>query len=237
MTTEAGSDDSSLALIHPEADHKDAEATLLGAGWMRCGAGDWAIALSSPDRRAAARISPFDPAGAYNTAFYREAAPTGQVPALFGHRRLAGGGDLQILELLEPVPEDEATRFARMVQESDGGVLEVALRIHARLRREQPWPGPLDFNPTNVMRTADGRLVMMDVFALDGPRLYGTAATDPELVAARIPESERRFITEIPLATTGGRQDEQMRAIGAALDGADARSRAQQSQRTAPRPG
>lgn len=228
MTTEAGSDDNTLALIHPDADHKDAESALLEAGWMRCGAGDWAIALSSPDGRSAARISPFDSAGAYNAAFYREAAHTGQVPALFGHRTLAGGGDLQILELLDPVPEDEAMMFARQIQESDGGLLEVALRIHERLRREQPWPGPLDFNPTNVMRRADGRLVMMDVFALDGPRLYGTAATDPDLVAARIPESERRFIADIPLATSGGRQDEQMREIGAALDGADARRRAQQ---------
>jgi hypothetical protein len=87
------------------------------------------------------------------------------------------------------------------------------------------------------MRAADGRLVMMDVFALDGPRLYGTAATDPDLVAARIPASERRFIAEIPLATTGGREDEQMRAIGAALDRADARRRAQQPERTTPRPG
>lgn len=228
MTTEAGSDDNTLALIHPDADHKDAESALLEAGWMRCGAGDWAIALSSPDGRSAARISPFDPAGAYNAAFYREAAHTGQVPALFGHRKLAGGGDLQILELLDPVPEDEAMMFARRIQESDGGLLEVALRIHERLRREQPWPGPLDFNPTNVMRRADGRLVMMDVFALDGPRLYGTAATDPDLVAARIPESERRFIADIPLATSGGRQEEQMCEIGAALDGADARRRAQQ---------
>lgn len=237
MTTETGSGEEILALIHPDADHKDAEAALLEAGWRRCGAGDWAVALSSPDGRAAARISPFDPAGAYSTAFYREAAPTGQVPALFGHRKLTGGGDLQILELLEPVAEDEAMTFVRTIQEPGGELLAVALRIHERMRREQPWPGPLDFNPTNVMRRGDGRLVMLDVFAIDGPRLYGTAATEPDVVAARIPASERRFIAEIPLATTGGREDEQMRAIGAALDGADARRRAQQRQRTAPRSG
>lgn len=226
MTTEAGSD--TLALVHVGADHADAQSALLEAGWTRCGAGDWAVALSSPDGRLAARISPFDPAGAYNAAFYREAARTGQVPTLFSHRKLAGGGDLQVLELLESVPEAEAVAFARTIQESDGGLLEVALRIHERLRGEQPWPGPLDFNPTNVMRRADGRLVMMDVFALDGPQLYGTAATDPDLVVARIPESERRYIAEIPLATTGGREDEEMRAIGAALQRADARRHAQQ---------
>lgn len=157
MTTEARSGDDGLALIHPDADHADAEAALVQAGWRRCGAGDWAVALSSPDGRAAARIGPFDPAGAYNTAFYREAARTGQVPSLFGHRKLTGGGDLQILELLEPVPEDEAVTFARTIQESGGELLEVALRIHERMTREQPWPGPLDFNPTNVMRRHSGR--------------------------------------------------------------------------------
>lgn len=237
VTTRVSSDDNSLGAIHPGADHEDAENALREAGWTRCGAGDWAIALRSPDGRRAARISPFDPAGPYNAAFYREAAPTGQVPELFGHRRLAGGGDLQVLELLEGVPETEAASFARTIRESGGPLLEVALRIHERLAQEQPWPGPLDLNPTNVMRRVDGRLVILDIFALDGPRLYGTAATDPDLVAALIPEGERRFITEIPIANTGGRQDDEMRAIGAALAGADARRRVRGLQRTEPRSG
>ncbi|TQL67948.1 hypothetical protein FB381_1837 [Nocardioides albertanoniae] len=232
MTTEAGAeagrDADALALVAPGADHTDAEAALLDAGWTRCGAGDWAIALRSPDGRVAARISPFDPVGAYNVALYREAAGTGQVPALFGHRRLAGGGDLQVMELLASVPEPEAVAFTQTVQSSGGELLEVAHRLHDRLSRELPWPGPLDFNPTNVMRRADGRLVMMDLFALDGLSLYQTAETDPDLFVVRFPEHERRFMADIPIATTGGRQEEQMAAIRSAVTAADARRLAQQ---------
>jgi len=76
-----------LGLLGRQADHRDAEQALLAAGWTPCGAGDWAIALRSPDGTAAARISPFDPTGPYSAALYREAAHTCQVPKLFAHRR------------------------------------------------------------------------------------------------------------------------------------------------------
>ena len=33
---------------------------------------------------------------------------------------------------------------------------------------------------------------MIDLFYADGPNLYATAATDPDLIVARIPEAERR---------------------------------------------
>jgi hypothetical protein len=65
----------------PDADHRVAERAFLAAGWTPCGAGDWAIALRSPDGTAAARISPFDPTGPYTAALYREAAHTRLVPS------------------------------------------------------------------------------------------------------------------------------------------------------------
>jgi hypothetical protein len=40
------------------------------------------------------------------------------------------------------------------------------------------------------------------VFYADGPDVYATAVTDPDLVVARIPEAERRFKTEMPLAAS-----------------------------------
>src|SRR3712207_6309357 len=109
----AGPHHAALGSLSRQADHRDVEQALLAAGWTPCGAGDWAIALRSPDGPAAARISPFDPTGPYSAALYREAAPTRQVPELFAHRRLVGGGDLQVLEWLRPVPEDEAIAFHR----------------------------------------------------------------------------------------------------------------------------
>jgi hypothetical protein len=206
-------------------DHREAERALLAAGWTPCGAGDWAIAVRSPDGRAAARISPFDPVGPYTAALYRQARRTRQVPGLFAHRRLAGGGDLQVMEWLRPVDEGEAVAFHRAIAARAPHVAElvdVIRRVHDRARRELPWCGPLDDNPANVMRAADGRLVVADVFYADGPRLYATAAADPGQVVARIPEAERRFMTEIPLAASGPWDAAEREAMRAALAAADA---------------
>ena len=81
-----------------QLDHRDVEHAFVAAGWTPCGAGDWAIALRSPDGAAAARISPFDPTGPYTAALYRQARHARQVPELFAHHRLVGGGDLQVME-------------------------------------------------------------------------------------------------------------------------------------------
>lgn len=215
-----------LGLLGRQADHRDAERALLAAGWTPCGAGDWAIALRSPDGTAAARISPFDPTGPYSATLYREAAHTRQVPELFAHRRLTGGGDLQVLEWLRPVPDDVAVAFHRAIAERAREVadlVDVVRRVHERARRELPWCGPLDTNPANVRRGADGRLVVADLFYADGPKLYATAATDPDLIVALIPEAERRFITEIPLAASGPWQPGAQDTMRAALAAADAR--------------
>lgn len=217
-----------LDRLDRQSDHRHAEQTFRAAGWSPCGAGDWAIALRSPDGAAAVRISPFDPTGPHSAALYREAAHTRQVPELFAHRRLAGGGDLQLLEWLRPVPEDEAVAFHQAIARRATEVAELAeviRRVHERARRELPWCGSLDTNPANVMRATNGRLVVADLFYADGPNLYATAATDPDLVVARIPEAERRFMTEIPLAASGPWEPEQREAMRAALAEADARQR------------
>jgi hypothetical protein len=223
---EAGPHCEVLGLLGRQADHRDAEQALLAAGWTPCGSGDWAIALRSPDGTAATRISPFDPTGPYSAALYREAAHTRQVPKLFAHRRLVGGGDLQVLEWLRPVPENEAVALHRAIAiraPEVADLVDVVRRVHERARRELPWCGPLDNNPANVMRAANGRLVVADVFYADGPNLYATAAIDPDLIVALIPEVERRFMTEIPLAASGPWQVGAQEAMRAGLAAADAR--------------
>jgi hypothetical protein len=215
-----------LALLGPDADHREAEQAFLAAGWTPCGAGDWAIALRSPDGTSAARISPFDPTGPYSAALYREAAHTRQVPKLFAHRRLAGGGDLQIMEWLRPVSAAEAVEFHRAIANRATEVADLVdaiRRIHDQARRELPWCGPLDTNPTNIMRATDNRLVVIDLYYADGPNLYATAAENPDLVVKQIPETERRFMTEIPLAASGPWQPGEQDTLRAALAAADSR--------------
>lgn len=164
------------------------------------------MALRSPEGTVAARISPFDPTGPYTAALYSQAVHTRQVPRLFAHRRLDGGGDLQLMEWLEPTSEDEALAFQRAIAEGAPEVSELATvirRVHEQACRELPWCGPVDTNPANVMRAADGRIVVTDVFYADGPNLYATAWSDPDLIVARIAEHDRRFMTEIPTTHTG----------------------------------
>ena len=195
-----------LELLSTQADHHDVEGALLRDGWIPGGVGDWAIALRSPEGTVAARISPFDPTGPYSAALYTQAAHTGQVPRLLAHRRLDGGGDLQFMEWLEPTNEPEAVAFQRAIAEAAPEVTELARvirHVHEQACRDLPWCGPVDTNPDNVMRAADGRIVVTDLYYADGPNLYATAWSDPDLVVARIAEHERRFMTEIPTAHTG----------------------------------
>ncbi|MER7443891.1 hypothetical protein [Micromonospora avicenniae] len=81
------------------------------------------------------------------------------------------------------------------------------------------------------MRAADGRLVVVDLFYADGPNLYATAATNPGLVVALIPEAERRFMTEIPLAATGPWELAARESMRAGLAAADARKAAESTRR------
>jgi hypothetical protein len=97
-------------------------------------------------------------------------------------------------------------------------------RIHDRAQRELPWCGPLDDNPANVMRATGGHLVVADLFYSDGPNLFAAAIADPDRVVATIPESERRFMTEIPLAGSGPWQPGAQQALRQALAAADARA-------------
>lgn len=211
-----------------DADHRDAERVFADAGWTRLGAGDWAVALLSPDGHAVARISPFDPVGRYTAELYVRAEHTLLVPRLYAHRRLAGGGDLMVMERLHRACPSDAAGLHRLIQQEDESVAELSgiLRaIHERALAEQPWCGPIDENPSNVMRGSDGRLVLIDPFYADGPALYATAASDPDAVVTRIPEDERRFMTEIPLEESGPWDAADRESMRARLAAADARRR------------
>jgi len=210
------------------ATHREVERLLRMADWTPCGAGDWAVALAAPGADVVARISPFDPVGPYTARLYEEAAATGLTPRLIAHRRLTGGGDLQVMERLRPVPPVQATEFLARLGDGEqrlGGLGAIVRRIHAEALRELPWCGPLDHNPANVMQTRDGRLVLTDPYYADGPDLYATAARDPDAVVAAIPEHLRRYMTEIPLAESGPWDPQVQAAIRENLRLADERAR------------
>ncbi|MCO1338759.1 hypothetical protein BJH93_07635 [Kocuria polaris] len=213
--------------LGPDATHRDVTDAVLAAGWIRCGDGDWASAFAAPGGAVVARISPFDPVGPYTARLYTEAAETGLVPRLYAHRSLSGGGDLQLMERLQPVPVAEAAAFLARLAVPDLGLAPLAavvVRIHADACRELPWCGPLDDNPSNVMRTIDGQLVLTDPYYADGPNLFATAEHDPDRLVATIPERHRRFMTEIPLAASGPWEPAAREAVREGLRLADERT-------------
>lgn len=73
------------------------------------------------------------------------------------------------------------------------------------------------------MRASMVRLVLCDPFYADGPHLYATAQRDPDRVAWLIPEDQRRWMTEIPLAVSGPWPPEERDTMREALRGADER--------------
>ncbi len=222
---------SALRAVGPETGYREVEQILRAEGWTPCGEGDWAFALASPDGAAAARISPFDPVGPYTAQLYAEAATTGAVPRAHLHRRLAGGADLLVMEFLQPVGEEEAKGFLERAHRGEGelaAVSEAVHRIHAAARAELPWCGPLDTNPSNVMRGADGRLVLIDPFYADGPALYGLANEDPDRFVTTLPPEQRRHLTEIPLGASGPWPQEEREALRRRLQRADRERPAEQ---------
>ena len=213
-----------LRALDPATHHREVERILRAEGWTPCGQGDWAYALASPDGASAARISPFDPVGPYTARLYAEAAGTGAVPRLDLHRRLGGGADLLVMEFLQGVDEHEATDFLERVRRGDGGLAElsqVVHRVHAAARAELPWCGPLDANPSNVMRGADGRLVLIDPYYADGPALYEMAEKDPDRFVTTLPQEQRRHLTEIPLGCSGPWPEAEREALRVRLQQAD----------------
>lgn len=213
-----------LDSLAADDDHVTAEALLTGHGWSRCGAGDWAVVLRSPTGEHAARISPFDPVATYTVRLFREAADTGQVPSLYALRELEGGAVLTVMEYLEPADPERATSFFQALEARRpevAALAEVIDRILTDARRDLQWCDHVDPNPANVMRRADGGLVLTDPFFADGTTLYGSLLTDASLVARTFPADRRRHMFDLPLAESGpwdpvGR--EQMRAALAVAD-------------------
>ncbi|MGP5077702.1 hypothetical protein ACTXKZ_06535 [Brachybacterium alimentarium] len=216
-----------IPALRTVATYQDAEQLLRAAGWTDCGAGDWAFALAAPGADVVARISPFDPVGPYTARLYREAATTGLVPRLLLHRRLDGGGDLQVMQRLEdvPVPEAEAflARFALPAPEL-ADLAQIVGSLHADAQRELAWCGPLDGNPSNVMRTRSGRLLLTDPYYADGPTLYAAAEQDPDRFVTTIPADQRRGVTQIPLACSGPWAAEDREALRLRIQRADERA-------------
>ena len=77
-------------------------------------------------------------------------------------------------------------------------VRRAAQMIDAGYRMSTPWWGRCDLNEAHIRRAADGRLVLIDVFCMDGASLYRKILEDVAGVHRRIPRERMRYALDIP---------------------------------------
>jgi hypothetical protein len=116
---------------------------------------------------------------------------------------LEGGGSVTFLEFAAPVETEVAAQVTERWQAGTGDaefeqVRRTAQKIDAEFRETTPWWDGLDLNDAHIRRAPDGRLVLIDVFCMDGASLYGQIRTDVAEVHRRIPREQMRYALEIP---------------------------------------
>jgi hypothetical protein len=183
--------------------HRQVLAELAAGGWVPCGVGDWAVGLRSPEGALVARVCPFDPAYPAFVDLCRECAGNPWLPKVELAAGLEGGGSVVFLEFAAPADHAVAGQVAAQWRAGTGGadleaVRRAAQLIDAEYRKSTPWWDGFDLNEAHIRRAADGRLVLIDVFCMDGASLYGQILEDVAGVHRRIPRERMRYALEIP---------------------------------------
>jgi hypothetical protein len=223
LETGVASDLSWKTLPWQTLSHRQVLAELIGRGWVPCGVGDWAVGLRSPDGNLVARVCPFDPAYAAFVELCRRCPGNNWLPRVELAADLEGGGSVTVLEYLAPVQNEVAEQIAAEWR-SDGGDAEfeharrTAREIDAEHRKSTPWWDGFDLNTAHIRRTADGRLVLIDLFCMDGAALYGKILEDVAEVHRLIPRERMRYVLEIPYIARESSADE-IRALKEAWSG------------------
>lgn len=183
--------------------HRQVLAELVEARWTPCGVGDWAVGLRSPDGTLVARVCPFDPAYSAFVDLCRRCPGNPWLPAVELAAGLEGGGSVVFLEFVAAVDEAVAAQVRDQWRAGTGGaefaeVRRAAQLIDSEYRRSVPWWDGFDLNQAHVRRAADRRLVLIDIFCMDGASLYGQILDDVTVVHRRIPRERMRYALDIP---------------------------------------
>jgi hypothetical protein len=197
--------------------YREAMARLIEWGWTPCGIGDWAVALRSPSGEFAARVCPFDPAYTEFLELCRRCAGNPYLPRVEVALDLDGGASLTVMEFLAPVTADVAGQVKQRWQDGAGApepdrdfdaLRRAAIALDAECRDRVPWWERVDLNEGNVRRAIDGRLVLTDIFCIEGAALYGQIRKDVSVVHDRIPRSRMRYALDIPFIARESSPDE-----------------------------
>ncbi|HEX3813520.1 MAG TPA: hypothetical protein VHX59_11820 [Mycobacteriales bacterium] len=186
-----------------EFDHRAVRARLEGNGWTKCGEGDWAVVLRSPQGRLAVRISAFEPSYSWFVELCDRVRANPYLPRIELVSELEGGGHLAVLEYLTPVSESDAKSFlARWNSSSDPDLALRALRaatdaLDAECRRSVPFWMGVDLGD-HVMRSMDGHVKLIDLLGVGGGPMVELIRTDIDAFLRIIPRDRCRYMLDIP---------------------------------------
>lgn len=227
-----GSDlDSFVDVAWPDINHRRSQAWLEERGWTKCGEGDWAIALRSPDGALAARVSPFEPSYGWFVELCDRLPGNPYLPRIYFVSELEGGGQLAVLEYLTPSSEAEANAFLlRWKDDADPDPDLRRLRDAVEALDEECretvrfWMG-IDLGARHVMRAADGQVKLIDLLGLAGGPMVEQIEADVEEFLRVIPRHRCRYMLEIPHMSGSFAAEDRAKvtAAFAAYDAADHR--------------
>lgn len=185
----------------PQLDHCGARNLLERHGWRFLAAGDWAVVLGDPERRWAARISPFELAQQHFVELCRRLPDNPYLPAIILAADLDGGGHLTIMERLTSRDGPDGDEPDPLWESADPELRAVraeAERIDHECRTSVPWWGGLDVKSSHVMTAADGSARLVDLCYVDGGRLSAAASADYAAFCRVVPPERHRHLLQLP---------------------------------------
>lgn len=166
-----------------------------------CGIGDWATVLRSPDGRSAARICPFDPSFPVFVELCRTIPDNPYLPRIDLDLPLEGGGQATLMEFCMPASADIITRVRRSWDSGDDDAWQrlrhEAEKLNSHAAATMRWWDGFDLNDGNIMVSASGRAVLVDLYCVDGHAMFHALEHDPVALEREIPASKRRYMADI----------------------------------------
>lgn len=185
----------------PEFDHCGARNLLERHGWRFIAAGDWAVVLGDPDKRWAARISPFELAQQHFVELCQRLRDNPYTPEIIVSADLDGGGHLTIMERLSErdLPDSDEPDPLWSSADPELRILRAEVeRVDQECRSSVPWWGGLDVKSAHFLTAADGSIRLVDPFFVDGGALTAAARDNYAAFCRILPPERRRHLLQIP---------------------------------------